>query len=221
MKLKIFLVFFLGIGLSVIIVNAVFAAWPAVYVPAIEGSVLDATTGDPIENAIIEATWETSVYAFVDRTSGSAGYKLLATGKDGKYRLPAKIFFQPLGGFISSFRGIDIKVRHPLYESKSHGIDVENIKKYSKEGKLKQWDFKVLKLEEKFSTPESNFWFDSELRGYWVYFILAKKINIRTENNKYVEEIEKLIKRFPNNENYNLLENTFSHIKEEMKKIGD
>jgi hypothetical protein len=192
MKYKALFIFFFGIVLSLMFNSKSYASWPIVIAPAIEGQVMDATTGEPIENAIIEITWETSVYAVVDRSSGKAGYKLIATGKDGKYRIPSKVMLQPLGGFFSSFRGINIVVRHPLYESKDVSIWISSI---GGDRKIKQ-EVNLLSLEEKYKNIDRTKMYTDKIpmqinnlsdeMTNGTYFVLANKIDISTDYIKYI-----------------------------------
>jgi hypothetical protein len=179
MKFKALFVFFFGIVLSLIVTQNSFASWPITATPEIKGTVLDVTTGQPIENAIIEVTWLTSVTGIADRTSGQAGYILLSTGKDGKYRIPSKIMLQPLGGVISKFRSLEIIVRHPFYEHKDAGINASDVGKFSKEGKLKQWDVRLLSLRDKYPVGSDSY---QVYKLSWElnldYFILANKMNV-------------------------------------------
>jgi len=158
MKKKILIILILGLIVVFITLSSSFASWPLEVTPAIEGRILDATTGEPIENSIVEVDWDTSVFAFVDRTSGSAGYMLIVTGKDGKYKVPSKVMLQPLGGFFSHLRNIRIVVRHPLYESKDASIVEDNIDSYKKEGKFQRYDaiLRTLKNKYKYSRVINN-----------------------------------------------------------------
>ncbi len=214
MKYKALFVFFFGIVLSLIIAQNSFAGWPIAVSPTVEGTIIDATTEQPIENVIIEVEWDTSVYAFVDRTTGSAGYRLMVTGKEGKYKIPAKVMLQPLGGFFSHFKAIDIKVRHPLYEFKSQGIDAENVGKFGKEGKLKQWDVRLLSLAEKYRNIDRNNIYEKnipmqihdlsrEMMGNSAanYFKDAAKLGVKKDYFKYIyNSWQVIIDRYNDNE---------------------
>lgn len=204
MKYKALFVFFFGIVLSLMINSKSYASWPVAVAPAIEGQVLDATTGQPIENAIIEVTWQTSVMGIADRASGKAGYKLIVTGKDGKYRIPAKVMFQPLGGLISQYTQVVITVRHPLYEMKYAGVHITETKKYKQEGKLKKFNMSLLSLEEKYRNIDRtkmytdkipmqiNYLSDEMTDG--AYFVLANKISMSKDYLKYIfEKWDKII----------------------------
>ncbi|MFH1287974.1 MAG: hypothetical protein ABII25_04680, partial [bacterium] len=113
------------------------AGWPFNRTPAIEGQITDVTTGKPIENAIVACGWKKRVPSFGgDVTSGFAG-EVSVTGKDGKYKIPAKTTFH----LLSSFGGMMVQIVHPLYETKTGwggndgiGVDVHDPAYKSKDG---------------------------------------------------------------------------------------
>ncbi|MDO9390584.1 MAG: carboxypeptidase-like regulatory domain-containing protein, partial [bacterium] len=93
-------------------------AWQMFYrTPVIAGQVLDATTGQPIENAVITVNWVINSYTGLEEHLEEAGDKILITDKNGRYCIPAKTFgHMPLfiiGG--SQFHHIIASASHPLY----------------------------------------------------------------------------------------------------------
>ncbi len=116
MKLKALFVFFFGMVLSLIIVDIGLAK--VIKTPTIEGKVIDATTGQPLENAIVSCTWLTSVANLVERHNVVLFQETVITDKDGNFKISSKKTWE-LNGLLRSFNGIDMSVLHPIYESKN------------------------------------------------------------------------------------------------------
>jgi hypothetical protein len=95
-------------------------AWQMFYrTPVIAGQVLDSTTGQPIENAVLEVKWVINSYTGLEEHIKEAGDKILITDNTGRYCIPAKTFgHMPLmiiGG--SQFHHIQVSVLHPYSEA--------------------------------------------------------------------------------------------------------
>lgn len=82
--------------------------------PEIRGKIVDATTGEPIENVIVACGWQKSVPSFGGDITRSFTGEVYVTGKDGRYKIPAKTTFH----LYSKFHGTMIQIVHPLYETK-------------------------------------------------------------------------------------------------------
>jgi hypothetical protein len=227
MKYKTLFVLFFGIVISLIAVNTGFASWPIAYAPAIQGIVLDVTTGQPIENVILEVSWSTSDMGIADRATGSAGHKLIVTDKNGRYRIPSKVMPQPLGGFFSMFDGISITMRHPLYELKYFRLNKDNLSDLRKSEESGKYDIKLLSLEEKYKNIDRTKMYTDKIPmqvynlGHEIgevggpYFAFSKKLGLSKDNQEYVfkrwdeiiskynqEEKEHLNNRLDNFKNY-------------------
>jgi hypothetical protein len=94
------------------------AGWPANTTPAIEGRVVDATTGKPIENVVVSAGWTKRVPAFVDTVTRGITSEVVITDKDGRYRIPQKTTWH----FFSTFYAMSISFVQPIYETKRYGV---------------------------------------------------------------------------------------------------
>jgi hypothetical protein len=95
-------------------------AWQMFYrTPVIEGHVVDSTTGQPIENAVLEVKWIINSYTGLEEHIKEAGDKIIITDKSGRYCIPTKTFgHMPLmiiGG--SQFHHIEVSVLHPYSEA--------------------------------------------------------------------------------------------------------
>ena len=108
---KISLICLLAVISCLTSVAFVYAGWPINRTLPIEGTVTDATTGEPIENVIISAEWVKDYFGHEQPTFSK---KLIVTGKDGRYKIPGRLSLH----IISIFDRVRISVRHPLYESK-------------------------------------------------------------------------------------------------------
>jgi len=122
--------------------------------PVITGRVLDATTGQPLENVVISCGWNKTVPALVDNMTKSDGSIVVVTGKDGKYLIPSRTLFHfpPLLIVGSSFAGMDLSVMHPLYESQGMGVgkDAKRFKKETESG------YYLCRYDTSYITPASN-----------------------------------------------------------------
>ncbi len=188
-------------------INPCFAGWPINICPGMEGKVVDATTGEPIENAIIQVRWVAWRWAIVDRTYPTIGAKLVVTNKEGKFRIPRKVSFHIISGFDTAW----ITVRHPLYETKEVSIrysktEINTDKKTGRQytgsywvyiGPIKhgrvQSDFELMSLEEKKSLPD---------RQSWKYFKWAKKIGLDFNRNFIYEKWDALLRYWPEYSDY-------------------
>ncbi|MDD5259947.1 MAG: hypothetical protein PHD29_08260 [bacterium] len=206
MKYKALFVFFFGIILSLIVIDTGFAGWPVATTPTIEGHVLDATTSQPIENVILEISWSTSDMGIADRASGSAGRKLIVTDKEGRYKIPAKIMPQPLGGLFSMFDGMYINVRHPLYEFKYVRLNKGDLSKMRQSGASGKYEIKLLSLEEKYKEARisknivlgthNNIFSDiSESQGY---ALQAKQLRMKIDWQNIFNYWDRIIEPFKN-----------------------
>ncbi|MDD5259927.1 MAG: hypothetical protein PHD29_08160 [bacterium] len=211
MKNKGLFIVFFGIVLSLIITTTGFAAWPVAIAPSIEGTVYNAVSHKPIENAIVEVEWRTlDKIRNADFPRGPAGYKLIITGKDGKYKIPGKVMLQPLGGVLSRFDEVAIKVRHPLYESRLCSILNKDIPTYRAGGDLKRWNLLIRKLQDKYKYSNVT---DKEVSGTYnsivedlkeasVYASRAHQIRFKSDWNAYFKTWDKIIEPYKNDVDY-------------------
>lgn len=135
--------------------------WPFVSTPAIEGRVFDASTNEPIENTIIDVIWHGMQVAPADRTGVEVAKIFIVTGKDGKFNVPKKSFFQPTG-LLSNVDQLRLVVRHPLYETKEIYANYDDkTKTWVNFGELEKGKFhlelKILSLKDKYKDIGGNF----------------------------------------------------------------
>ncbi|MFH1260272.1 MAG: carboxypeptidase-like regulatory domain-containing protein [Elusimicrobiota bacterium] len=183
-------------------INPCFAGWPINICPGMEGRVVDATTGQPVENAILQVKWVAWRWAIVDRTYPTISTKLVVTNKEGKFRIPRKVSFHIISGFDTAW----ITVRHPLYETKEISIrysktEIKTDEKTGRQyvsgayyvyiGPIKhgrvQYDFKVMSLKEKKSLPDGQSWY---------YFKWAKKIGVNIDRDFIYKKWDKLLENW-------------------------
>jgi hypothetical protein len=138
---------------------------PLRIIPSFEGQLIDQTTGRPVANAVIELTYHKAMASVGGDIGSTARTRLAATDTDGRYRIPS-IYFVHLLSFYST---IQIRVNHPVYETKEfrwwldeykalmrgerqykNGRDILNVKGAYQDGVVR-FDFSVLKLSDKFT----------------------------------------------------------------------
>lgn len=195
--------------LSLLIVSYGYCGWPISHTPAIEGIVIDATSGKPIENVMINCVWMKSIWALVDKIDTSYGQTIVLTDKNGRYSIKPKTTLH----MLSVFDSIMFQANHPLYESKmtgwSMGIlehmkmgDVQyndggvkiNIQGKYENGKIK-YNVLLLSLEEKYI---NNFKRTGKYQGSFTSFlesmtgnsfvIIKKKYGLRLDIDYFLEK---------------------------------
>lgn len=161
MKYKALFVFFFGIVLSLVGTQKGFCWSPIVHSPEIHGQVVDATTKQPIENALITVAYNKQVPALVDRrTEVFASYEYI-TDKEGRFTVPAKTSFHMPPLFIVGawFAGRNVMVHHPLYITAPEiSSDMEKSKiivTTNKDGSL-NYEVKMLPLEERYKVDQNS-----------------------------------------------------------------
>ncbi len=192
----------------------VFAGWPINRTPEITGVVTDATTGQPIENAVVSAEWLKATPSPGGDVRQGIASEVAVTDKDGKYVIPAKTTIHT----FSCFDGVYLNnISHPLYiyELKNNmvcgpGWIIEDIKRLKegfvgcyyegrkvmilnnrrklygiwKDGRI-QCDVKMVNIEEKYLKSSKPLYFG------WYYFVWAEiagaKYDLKDVLNKYEE----------------------------------
>jgi hypothetical protein len=88
--------------------------------PAIEGRIIDAVTGMPVENVLVEVTWykENLIGGPGGTSSSFSNVERMLTDKDGKWKVSSKITLH----ILSQPSGVVMNTSHPLYENKQVGI---------------------------------------------------------------------------------------------------
>jgi hypothetical protein len=211
MKNKALFVFFFGIILSLIITTDSFA-WPLVFTPEMEGTISDTINGQPIQNVILTVEWVNSIYAVVDRGHEVAQTLLIATDKNGKYKIPAKTMFQPLGGFFSKFDRMEITVLHPLYAKVWEPIYGSAKTKM----KVNEHNFQLFSLGEKYKnsriskTGNNNIFED--IMFIQLYAEQAKKIHLELNWDKYFAIWEHIIEPYKSEVDISFIEQRIKEI---------
>lgn len=149
----------LGIMAGLVIVSSLAIRWPINTFPAIEGKILDATTGKPIENVVISVNWIKSSPGPAGEITRTIKRDIVVTGKEGTYRIPRLWSFHLLSVFSRGYMGF----MHPLYASKGAVVARERrkiiigspaLKAYPEEFEYKDgiihYDIELLTLEEKY-----------------------------------------------------------------------
>ncbi len=98
-------------------------AWLYYSVPPIQGTITDATTGKPIENAVLVVRWVKTGYAALHPQRIVMKKMYVATDRNGVFSIPAFWSTHILSGFDS----VLWVARHPLYSTVDTGIGREEI----------------------------------------------------------------------------------------------
>lgn len=155
MKQRFIIIFILGIIFGFTNIRQGYCWSPIVKSPEIHGRVMDATTKQPIQSALVTVAYYKEVLALVDRRSAVfASYEYL-TDKDGRFTVPAKTSFHMPPLFIvgSWFAGRNVMVFHPLHitapEISSSLEKSEIVVTTNKDGSL-DYEVYLLSLEKKY-----------------------------------------------------------------------
>jgi len=237
----------LAVMLQCLIVGWCHAKKPINTTPPIEGRVIDATTGEPLENVVVSAQWVESSPTFGGDVSKTFHSFVTVTDKEGRYKIPKKRSFHmysliPLIIDGSKFERIDISFLHPLYETTRVGYLPKDRISYPTTGPPTRltvdgvydgkggssivkngvilYDVKLMSLEEKYTKPEDNYDFGSFFQTYWKggYFYILKKRGLSFNLEKIFSEWDKLAKRFPEEKQYKLLQRSLAEAKIGIKK---
>lgn len=230
MKHRSLFVFFLGIVLSLIATQKGFCWSPIVKSPAIQGQVVDLTTKQPIENAVISVVYYKEVPALVDRIEKPFTSYTTIADKDGKFTVPAKTSFHmpPLLIVGSWFWGRDINIYHPLYITAGTvhigGSEVNIINK-NPDGSL-QYEIRLLSLEEKYKINQEteefvrkdikpiDFYSELETFDNAFYWNILRQYNIKVNIEQDFYIWEQIANKFPDGASNKIL----AELKERIKK---
>jgi len=149
----------LGIMAGLVIVSSLTIRWPINTFPAIEGKILDVTTGEPIENVVVSVNWIRSSPGPAGEITRTIKGDIAVTDKKGEYRIPRLWSFHLFSVFSRGYMGF----YHPLYASKQAVVARERrriiigspaLKAYPEESEYKDgiihYDISLLTLEEKY-----------------------------------------------------------------------
>ncbi|MBN1384573.1 MAG: carboxypeptidase regulatory-like domain-containing protein [Elusimicrobia bacterium] len=174
------------------------------------GRITDATTGKPIENAVVAVKWYYSFPISIDTVSHVYKTQIAVTDAQGNYKIPSETYWH----FFKSITGNRVSIIHPLYTSYGKG-DVRDKKPI-------RFDIKLLSLDERYNQLKNNIEYNTTLRGYFDsydsggYFLLLKQKGIKFNLNKIFSKWDKLSKRFPEEIHYNQLQ---THLNDSKNKI--
>lgn len=219
----------LGIIIGVVIITSFAVRWPINTFPAIEGKILDATTGEPIENVVISVSWIRSSPGPAGEITRTIKRDAAVTDKEGKYRIPRLWSFHLLSVFSRGYMGFN----HPLYASKQAVVAREKrmiiigspaLKAYPEEFDYKKgiihYDVSLLSLEEKYNRPEHNFELMNHFDGYGRggYFLILRERGISFDLDRIFSKWKELAVRFPNEKNYERLQRWLRDTEEGIHK---
>ncbi|OGS19185.1 MAG: hypothetical protein A3J83_07330 [Elusimicrobia bacterium RIFOXYA2_FULL_40_6] len=93
--------------------QCLYAGWPINRTPAIEGKIVDASTGEPIENVVFEAVWEKAggSISLDGLPISPCAVEQIVSSKDGSFKIPPKTTLH----IFSKFFILNIRMYHPLY----------------------------------------------------------------------------------------------------------
>lgn len=222
---KIFLTLFLLTTYPLFTNHCLYAGWVGITkTPSIEGQVIDATTGKPIENVLISCSWFANYLGLApDTITGYYTHRVVITNKEGKYKIPGYTKLR-LG---SRFLWIDIGVSHPLYESKS--MRWPDIGQPDKDGVV-HYNIQLLSLEEKYNKSSEQLADSNERkkelahklslefnRGFLGYFktLKARKIDFNTQ--LIFQSWEHIVSKFSGDDRvYEILRRDYKNAKKEI-----
>jgi len=220
----------LGIMAGLVIVSSLTIRWPINTFPAIEGKILDVTTGEPIENVVVSVNWIRSSPGPAGEITRTIKGDIAVTDKKGEYRIPRLWSFHLFSVFSRGYMGF----YHPLYASKQAVVARERrriiigspaLKAYPEESEYKDgiihYDISLLTLEEKYNKPEDNYELSTEfeVHGRGEYFLILKKQRIYFDLNKIFNNWKKLADRFPHEKHFATLQRRLKKAKENVKEL--
>jgi hypothetical protein len=109
------------IAVLILIMLTMNGKWVVFRDSSIEGQVVDAETGKPLEGVIVAGLWELTVF-FSHASGGYAKISLVETDKEGKFKLPWWITFKPWTFCSSMSDGAPIIVIYKPGYKLSHRI---------------------------------------------------------------------------------------------------
>lgn len=149
----------LGIVTALVIITSLIIGWPINTFPTIQGKILDATTGEPIENVVVSVNWIKSSPGPAGEITRTIRSDVAVTDKEGKYHIPGLWSFHLLSVFSRGYIGFN----HPLYGSKQAVVARERrkiiigspaLKAYPEEFEYRKgvihYDIELLSLEDNF-----------------------------------------------------------------------
>jgi len=220
----------LGMVAGVVIISSLTIRWPINTFPAIEGKILDATTGEPIENVVVSVDWIRSSPGPAGEITRTIRKDIAITDKEGKYRIPRLWSLHLFSVFSRGYIGF----YHPLYGSKQAVAARERrkiiigspaLKAYPEEFQSKDgvihYDIELLSLQEKYNKPEDNYELSTEFEVYGrsEYFLMLKKRKIYFDLDKIFDRWEKLANRFPDEEHFPTLQRRLKKAKENVGEL--
>ncbi len=116
--------------------------------PEINGWVVDADTGKPLENVLIRYSVVEEYCQIVQTNFRNVSTDLIVTDKKGKFNIPAKTFFVTKL-LLSSIRGFEIYFWTNEYECKaaSSGSEVQPLKLKKVSNEPEKWDKAIADAE--------------------------------------------------------------------------
>lgn len=197
-------------------------AWQYRATLPVEGVVTDAVTGQPIEKMIVMGVWHYQRPNLVDSTGQFSVYHAV-TGEDGKYSIPKK----RVNGVLESFVFFELRLEHPLYETKSVKITSYTSPEYLvgevRENKL-NLNIPVLSLEDRYSRPEDIYDLATVLaseRAAW-YLFLKQRYGLRYDIKEVLARRKILVDGFEGEQedpDYLTLQREYRGMLQELKKL--
>lgn len=196
-------------------------AWLGYSVPPIQGRVTDATTGEPIANAVLVVNWTKMVSGLVDTMTVSMKKMYVATDENGVYRIPPYWSVH----IFSTFWDVNWTIRHPLYETMQRGMsrrtldaqrhpekipeaELAEIRRYTTKNEAGELvsNFSLLSLDEKYKEKPSIKEFRGDLFSEFategpIYFYITKKTGMMVDSEPVIQIWEKIAARFKDNQN--------------------
>ena len=218
----------LGMVAGVVIISSLTIRWPINTFPAVKGKILDATTGEPIENVVVSVNWIRSSPGPAGEITRTIRSDIAVTDKEGKYHIPRLWSFHLLSVFSRGYMGF----MHPLYASKAAVVARERrkiiigspaLKAYPEEFEYKKdvihYDIELLSLEEKYSKPEQDFDLSNQIASFenGAYFLILKSKKVFFSVEETFRKWDNLTARFRNRPRYDYLRKRLKRIESSIR----
>jgi len=219
----------LGIIVGIVIISSFAIKWPINTFPPMQGKIIDATTGESIENVVVSVNWIRSSPGPAGEITRTIRSDTAITDREGNYRIPRLWSFHLLSVFSRGYMGF----YHPLYASKQAVAARERRKiiigspalkayaeKFQYKNRIIHYDIELLSLEEKYSKPENDFDLSNEIASYEnaAYFVFLKRADISFNLEEIFKKWDTLTNRFVDRPRHDYLLERLKRIEDSIRR---
>ncbi len=185
----------------------------------VEGVVVDATTGKPVEKVFVRSWWHSHSPALVDTNSSVEGYGTV-TDSQGRFSIPKRNITKVFGRFNTQ----TLLFQHPLYDFKTKVIlDGKGYRGGVNENGVHREVFKLLTLEDAFPLPSDylrlSTSIDSEHPEFFIH--MRDTFSVRYDLKSIFAKWEWLLLRFSYDDNPKYREDRDRCLKELSFRMKD